>query len=232
MTKENSKREGWTAEDLGEQSAYEGTTEFKRRLLRGDETVGDADARDVAGAVLHEESTGPIEGPLEPSEQRKQPATSSASTVDRGLELHELLRLYAPGEPHDAEAVTNDFTSFVHLAPQALLQKSIAAVLWRSERRQELGTFVGRLAESYMEHDRDEAFSHVLDASPGPPPAGVHQAMTPAELRILVPRIASQNPATIDRLAELIASDAGRARALGPDVLAEILSAAASRHER
>ena len=37
------------AEDLGEESAYEGTTEFKRRLRRGDESKGDPDERDIAG---------------------------------------------------------------------------------------------------------------------------------------------------------------------------------------
>jgi len=37
------------AEDLGKESAYEDTTEFKRRLRRGDETKGDPDERDIAG---------------------------------------------------------------------------------------------------------------------------------------------------------------------------------------
>lgn len=84
-----------------------------------------------------------------------------------------------------------------------------------------------------MEFDRDEVFSRFLDASPGPPPPScVHQAMTPAELSVLVPWIASQNPATVNHLAELIAATLGRACALGPDMLAEILSAAALRTER
>jgi hypothetical protein len=81
-----------------------------------------------------------------------------------------------------------------------------------------------------MEHDRDELFSR-LDASPGLPPPCVHQSMTPAELRVLVPRIASQNPATVNHLAELAAT-LGRACALGPDMLAEILWAAALLPER
>ena len=51
MTQRDAKREGWTAEELGEQSSYEGETEMGRRLRRGDETVGDADARDVAGDI-------------------------------------------------------------------------------------------------------------------------------------------------------------------------------------
>ena len=45
------KKEGWSADELGEQSAYEGTTEISRRLRRGDESVGDPNARDVAGAI-------------------------------------------------------------------------------------------------------------------------------------------------------------------------------------
>lgn len=49
MEGRNTEREGWNADELGEQSSYEDTTEIKRRLRRGDETVGDADARDVAG---------------------------------------------------------------------------------------------------------------------------------------------------------------------------------------
>ncbi len=44
-------KEGWSADDLGEQSTYEGATEISRRLRRGDESVGDPDERDVAGAT-------------------------------------------------------------------------------------------------------------------------------------------------------------------------------------
>jgi hypothetical protein len=51
MARENVKKEGWDAEELGEQSSYEGKTEIARRLRRGDETVGDPNTRDVAGAV-------------------------------------------------------------------------------------------------------------------------------------------------------------------------------------
>ena len=51
MENANVKKNGWSAEDLGEQSSYEGTTEMSRRLRRGDETAGNPDARDVAGAV-------------------------------------------------------------------------------------------------------------------------------------------------------------------------------------
>ena len=45
------------AEHLGEQSAYEGTTEFKQRLSRGDESKGDPDERDVAGDYAEDSST-------------------------------------------------------------------------------------------------------------------------------------------------------------------------------
>jgi hypothetical protein len=44
------------AEDLGEQSAYEDTTEFKRRLRRGDESKGDPDERDIAGDYAEDSS--------------------------------------------------------------------------------------------------------------------------------------------------------------------------------
>jgi hypothetical protein len=49
--KNDVKKEGWSAEELGEQSSYEKETEIKRRLKRGDETVGDPNERDDAGAV-------------------------------------------------------------------------------------------------------------------------------------------------------------------------------------
>jgi hypothetical protein len=51
MAKNDVKKEGWSAEELGEQSSYEGTTEISRRLRRGDETHGDPNARDVAGVI-------------------------------------------------------------------------------------------------------------------------------------------------------------------------------------
>ena len=50
------KREGWSAEDLGEQSSYEGTTEMSRRLRRGNENAGDPNERDVAGSVPNEDT--------------------------------------------------------------------------------------------------------------------------------------------------------------------------------
>ena len=51
MKEADVKKNGWSAEELGEQSTYDGTTEITRRLRRGDETKGDPDARDVAGAI-------------------------------------------------------------------------------------------------------------------------------------------------------------------------------------
>ncbi|MBA3571009.1 MAG: hypothetical protein H0W34_03325 [Pyrinomonadaceae bacterium] len=56
MSKGDVKKEGWSAEELGEQSSYEGTTEISRRLRRGDETAGDPNARDVAGAIPEEDT--------------------------------------------------------------------------------------------------------------------------------------------------------------------------------
>ena len=40
-----------TPREIGEQSIYEGETEAQSRILRGDESKGDPDARDVAGAT-------------------------------------------------------------------------------------------------------------------------------------------------------------------------------------
>jgi hypothetical protein len=50
------KRNNWSAEELGEESSYEDETEIKRRLARGDETVGNPDERDVAGSVPVEDT--------------------------------------------------------------------------------------------------------------------------------------------------------------------------------
>ena len=52
----DTKRNHWSAEELGEQSSYEDETEIKRRLARGDETVGKPDERDVAGSVPVEDT--------------------------------------------------------------------------------------------------------------------------------------------------------------------------------
>jgi len=152
--------------------------------------------------------------------------TTSALPLDRDVELRELLQVYSQDRQLIYEAVS-DYSRFVHFAPHALLHNSIAEVL-RHKPHQETGMIAESLAESYLEADRDRAFAKVLD-SPGPPPAGFHRGMTPAEIGALVPKLLAQNPATIDRLAELIAGDPGRARMLGPELLTEILKLAASK---
>ena len=152
--------------------------------------------------------------------------TTSAPPLDRDVELRELLQVYSQDRQLIYEAVS-DYSRFVHFAPHALLHNSIAEVL-RHKPHQEMGMIAEQLAESYLEVDRGRAFAKVLD-SPGPPPAGFHRGMTPAEIGALVPKLLAQNPATIDRLAELIAGDPGRARMLGPELLAEILKLAASK---
>lgn len=47
--KDKVQHEEWSAEKLGDESNYDRDDEIKRRILRGDETKGDADERDVAG---------------------------------------------------------------------------------------------------------------------------------------------------------------------------------------
>ena len=47
--------DGFTAKKIGEESSYEGETETARRMRRGDESKGDPDERDVAGAVKPED---------------------------------------------------------------------------------------------------------------------------------------------------------------------------------
>jgi hypothetical protein len=76
MAEEDVKKEGWSAEDLGEESSYEKETEISRRLRRGDETAGDPDARDVAGAVPEEHTPHGREKQDRPHE--------SAEDKDRG----------------------------------------------------------------------------------------------------------------------------------------------------
>ncbi|HEY8559218.1 MAG TPA: hypothetical protein VIL74_02360 [Pyrinomonadaceae bacterium] len=47
---ESVERDGFTAEELGEASSYDATTEMSQMMRRGDETEGDPDNRDVVGA--------------------------------------------------------------------------------------------------------------------------------------------------------------------------------------
>lgn len=44
------KREGWSAEKVSEEASNKEPDEIYRQMKRGDETEGDADERDVAGA--------------------------------------------------------------------------------------------------------------------------------------------------------------------------------------
>lgn len=46
----NVERDEWNAEELTEQSPYLESDEVQRQMLRGDESKGDADARDIVGS--------------------------------------------------------------------------------------------------------------------------------------------------------------------------------------
>ena len=85
MTERDAKREGWTAEELGEQSSYEGETETGRRLRRGDETVGDADARDVAGDI----PAGETPEAREDQDTLRRPPEDSATREPTDADPHE-----------------------------------------------------------------------------------------------------------------------------------------------
>ncbi|HVF88038.1 MAG TPA: hypothetical protein VM866_10630 [Pyrinomonadaceae bacterium] len=51
MKSEKSETATPTADELGEQSAYQGPTEMQQQISRGDETKGDPNERDVVGAI-------------------------------------------------------------------------------------------------------------------------------------------------------------------------------------
>jgi hypothetical protein len=72
MAKSDVKKEGWSAEELGEQSTYEDTTEISRRLRRGDETVGDPNARDVAGVIPEKDTPHGREARARPHESAEE----------------------------------------------------------------------------------------------------------------------------------------------------------------
>jgi hypothetical protein len=61
-------REGHSSKRLAEQSAYSDETETARQMRRGDESTGDADERDVAGA------SDPQDVSPEVSSDKKRPA--------------------------------------------------------------------------------------------------------------------------------------------------------------
>ena len=50
------KREGWNAEEISDESTNLPSDEIQRQLLRGDETKGNADNRDVTGSVNSNET--------------------------------------------------------------------------------------------------------------------------------------------------------------------------------
>lgn len=47
----NVTEDGFSAGELGEESSYNDSTEMAQQIRRGDETEGDADARDTVGAT-------------------------------------------------------------------------------------------------------------------------------------------------------------------------------------
>lgn len=52
----NVEREGWKAEEIAEEAANKESDEITRQMLRGDESKGDPDERDVAGGVDADET--------------------------------------------------------------------------------------------------------------------------------------------------------------------------------
>lgn len=48
---QNVERDGFTAEELGEASSYNDSTEMAQQMRRGDESKGDPNDRDVVGAT-------------------------------------------------------------------------------------------------------------------------------------------------------------------------------------
>lgn len=52
----NIERQGWSAEELAEEASVSQTDEIVRRVLRGDETDGDPNDRDIVGRVESNET--------------------------------------------------------------------------------------------------------------------------------------------------------------------------------
>lgn len=48
---QNVEQDNFTAQEIGEASAYNDTTEIAQQMRRGDETKGDADERDAVGST-------------------------------------------------------------------------------------------------------------------------------------------------------------------------------------
>lgn len=53
---ENVERQDWNAGEIAEEAANKPEDEVMREMLRGDETKGDADNRDVAGSADFEDT--------------------------------------------------------------------------------------------------------------------------------------------------------------------------------
>ena len=53
-SKEN--REGWSVQELADEASQKNVDEIQRETLRGDETEGDPDERDIAGNVDRSET--------------------------------------------------------------------------------------------------------------------------------------------------------------------------------
>lgn len=62
------KRDGFTAEEIGEASAYEDETETAQRMRRGDETKGNPNERDVVSVVNSDEVSPDVSSDKETTE--------------------------------------------------------------------------------------------------------------------------------------------------------------------
>jgi hypothetical protein len=52
----NVEEQGWQSEEIIEEGAYQQADETTREILRGDETKGDPDQRDIAGGADYNET--------------------------------------------------------------------------------------------------------------------------------------------------------------------------------
>lgn len=52
----NIERQGWQSDEIAEEAANQKSDEITREILRGDETKGDPDERDIAGGVDSEDT--------------------------------------------------------------------------------------------------------------------------------------------------------------------------------
>lgn len=70
-TKINTQRQGWSADKLSDEASQIDEDHIQRQILRGDETKGNPDERDVAGAVEKAETPeGRKEKEVEIKEER------------------------------------------------------------------------------------------------------------------------------------------------------------------